>query len=144
VALDHSGNAWVASYGSLNTSNVTEFSSSGTALSPGTGYTATAIDSPDAIAVDGAGQIWVANTGVKNNVNANVMELSSSGSAISPDAGYQGGNINYPVGIAVDGSGNVWVVNGLNSTATQLIGVAAPVITPLSVGVRDNTLGTKP
>ena len=144
VALDHSGNAWVASYGSLNTSSVAEFSSSGTALSPSTGYTATAIDSPDAIAVDGAGQIWVANTGVKNNVNANVMELSNSGTAISPDSGYQGGNINYPVGVAVDGSGNVWAVNSLNSTVTQLIGVAAPVITPLSVGVRDNTLGTKP
>jgi len=144
VALDHSGNAWVASYGSLNTSSVTEFSSSGTALSPSTGYTATAIDSPDAIAVDGAGQIWVANTGVKNNVNANVMELSNTGSAIAPDTGYQGGNINYPLGIAVDGSGNVWAVNSLDSTVTQLIGVAAPVITPLSVGVRDNTLGTKP
>jgi hypothetical protein len=144
VALDHSGNAWVASYGSLNTSSVTEFSNAGTALSPSTGYTATGIDSPDAIAVDGAGQIWVANTGVKNDVTANVVELSSNGAVISPATGYQGGNVNYPVGLALDGSGNVWVVNGLNSTVTQLIGAAAPVITPLSVGVRDNTLGTKP
>lgn len=142
IAFDHSGNAWIASYGSFTTSNVTEFSSSGTALSPSTGYTATGMDSPYSIAVDGAGQIWVANTGV--NVKSNVVELSSSGNVISPDSGYQGGNIQHPDGIAVDGSGNVWVLNQLNSTVTQLIGAAAPVITPLSVGERDNTLGTKP
>jgi sugar lactone lactonase YvrE len=123
---------------------VTEFNSSGSAISPGTGYQATGIDAPDAIAVDGSGQIWVASTGRNNNANANVTVLSSTGSVVSPDTGYQGGNINYPVGIAIDGSGNAWVVNALDSTVTQLIGVAAPVITPLSVGVRDNTLGTKP
>jgi streptogramin lyase len=144
LAIDHSGNVWVASYGSLGSSNVTEFNSSGSAISPGTGYQATGIDAPDAIAVDGSGQIWVASTGRNNNANANVTVLSSTGSVVSPDTGYQGGNINYPVGIAIDGSGNAWVVNALDSTVTQLIGVAAPVITPLSVGVRDNTLGTKP
>jgi hypothetical protein len=142
IAFDHSGNAWIASYGSITTSNVTELSSSGTALSPSTGYTATGMDSPNSIAVDGAGQIWVANTGI--DVNPNVVELSSSGNVISPDSGYQGGNIQHPNGIAVDGSGNVWVTNQLNSTVTQLVGAAAPVVTPLSVGMRDNTLGTKP
>jgi sugar lactone lactonase YvrE len=100
------------------------------------------MDSPNSIAVDGAGQIWVANTGI--DVNPNVVELSSSGNVISPDSGYQGGNIQHPNGIAVDGSGNVWVTNQLNSTVTQLVGAAAPVVTPLSVGMRDNTLGTKP
>ena len=143
VALDHSGNAWVASYGSLN-SAVAEFSSAGSAVSPSSGYTAGGIDSPTSIAVDGAGQIWIANTGQKTPVSPNLIELSNSGTLISPDLGYRGGNVDHPLGVAVDLSGNVWTVNQFNSTVTQLIGAAAPTVTPLSVAVRDNTLGTKP
>lgn len=144
IAIDHSGNLWIASYGS-SFSSVTEMSNTGAAISPSGGYTAGGIDSPRAIAVDGAGQVWVANTGTSN-----VMELSSSGSAISPDLGYTGGNLNDPYGIAIDASGNVWTANLFTSTGvgtgsvTQLIGAAAPVVTPLSVGVRDNTLGARP
>ncbi|HEX3569990.1 MAG TPA: NHL repeat-containing protein [Acidobacteriaceae bacterium] len=143
IAIDHSGSAWVASYGSLN-SSISEFSSTGSAISPSTGYTASGIDAPQAIAVDGAGQIWVADPGTKSAVHSNVFELSNTGATISPAAGYQGGNVGDPLGIAVDPSGNVWAVNGFASTVTQLIGAAAPVVTPLSVGVRDNTLGTRP
>jgi hypothetical protein len=49
----------------------------------------------------------------------------------------------YPVGDAVDGSGNVWVVMAANNVI-EMVGVATPVVTPLSLGVKNNTLGTRP
>jgi hypothetical protein len=38
----------------------------------------------------------------------------------------------------------VWIANNSNNTVTELIGAAAPVVTPLAVGAKNNTLGTKP
>ena len=49
-----------------------------------------------------------------------------------------------PSGIAIDGSGDVWVSNNGNSTVSEFIGAATPVVTPLSVGVKNSTLGTRP
>jgi hypothetical protein len=56
-----------------------------------------------------------------------------------------------PVTVAIDGSGNVWIGNLSGSGAaqatgsiTELIGAATPVVTPLSVGVKNNTLGARP
>jgi hypothetical protein len=43
----------------------------------------------------------------------------------------------------VDSAGNVWVLLN-NNTVKEFVGVATPVITPLSVGVKENKLGTKP
>jgi len=143
LAVDHSGNIWVASYGnSSSTTNVTEFSNSGTPLSPSGGYQAAAIDSPDAIAIDGDGRVWVACFGA--NVQSSVVELANDGSLLSPSTGYQGGNVGSPNGIAIDGAGNVWTSNPYDSTVTQLIGAASPVVTPLSIGVQNNTLGVRP
>ncbi len=146
LAVDHSGNIWVASYGSsTSTTNVTEFASNGTAVSPSSGYQAAGIDSPDAIAIDGDGHVWVACLGVLGfDVQSSVVELASDGSLLSPSTGYQGGSLRSPFGIAIDGSGNVWTANPYDSTVTQLIGVATPVVTPLSVGVQNNTLGVRP
>jgi secreted PhoX family phosphatase len=60
-------------------------------------------------------------------------------------AGYTAsGTLNGPNAIAVDPSGNVWIANNSNNTMTELIGAATPVVTPLAVGVKNNTLGTKP
>ena len=145
LAIDHSGNVWIASYGGLASSNISELSSSGTAISPSGGYQGGGVDSPQSIAIDGAGQAWVANLGSLRDV----AEFSNSGTAMSPSTGYTGGNLNSPGAIAVDGSGNVWVTNTYNnstnhSTVSELIGAAAPVVTPLSAGVENNTLGTRP
>jgi hypothetical protein len=46
--------------------------------------------------------------------------------------------------LAIDGSGDVWVTNNGNSTVSEFIGAAVPVVTPLAVGVKNNTLGTRP
>jgi hypothetical protein len=72
-----------------------------------------------------------------------VAELSNGGAALSPSTGYQG-NLNSPLGIGVDGSGDIWVSNSGNNSVGEFIGAGAPVVTPLAVGVKNNTLGTRP
>ncbi len=55
-----------------------------------------------------------------------------------------------PGGVAVDGSGNLWFTGTNNSyTAvpnyvTEVIGIAAPVVTPKATAVTNNTIGTRP
>jgi hypothetical protein len=48
-----------------------------------------------------------------------------------------------PLRVAIDGSGNVWVLLAGNSV-TEYIGVATPVVTPLSLGVKNKKLAAKP
>lgn len=147
VAIDGSGNVWAANGGNDSAS---KFSGAGVALSPSTGYTGGGLKDPVSIAIDGAGNAWFANL-------ASVSELSSAGVAISPfgyfstSFGYTGGVFSQPSSIAVDSSGDAWVANNGNSTVSELIGIAAPVITPICAGLPaaptangTSNLGTRP
>ena len=148
VAIDSSGNVWAANGGNDSAS---KFSGAGVALSPSTGYTGGGLNDPGSIAIDGAGNAWFTNL-------QSVSELSSAGIAISPSLGYfstsfgyTGGVFSQPYSIAVDGSGDAWVANYSNSTVSELIGVATPVITPICAGLPatptangTSNLGTRP
>jgi hypothetical protein len=51
--------------------------------------------------------------------------------------------------MAIDKSGNVWVVNLGTAKAgtgmiTQIVGAAAPVVTPTSVAIQNNALNQRP
>jgi streptogramin lyase len=61
---------------------------------------------PRGIAVDAAGDVWVADSG-----NNRVQELSPSGQYLQQfgEEGIEPGQLEEPTGIAVDASGNVWV-----------------------------------
>jgi streptogramin lyase len=82
------------------------------------------------VAIDGSGNVWVANIGNGTvgtvSGDSNVTELSSTGSLIGT---YPAGS--YPYAIAIDGSGNIWVANFGSNTVTELVGVAQGVKTPL-------------
>ena len=99
IAIDSSGDVWVANFYS---DSVTELSSTGSVIATypvGTG--------PVDIAIDGPGYVWVVN-----NVSNNVTELSpTTGSVIGT---YPVGSA--PYGIAIDSSGDVWVANNGNGT----------------------------
>ncbi len=69
------------------------------------------ISSPSALAVDGAGNVWIANSG-----GGSVTELGHNG---VPAGTFTAGSISAPTAIAVDTSGDIWVANG-NSTLTEL------------------------
>ena len=46
--------------------------------------------------------------------------------------------------VAIDPSGNVWITNYLGNAVVEIVGAAAPVVTPLSLAAGTNKLGTTP
>jgi len=135
VAIDGSSQVWVSNSAS---NTVTALTSSGSVVSS---YGGGGLSTPENLIVDGLGNIWVADEGGNQ-----VSEFSNSGSTISPSTGFTGGGMSKPYGIAVDGSGNVWVTNNASgsNSITEIVGAAAPLVTPLSVAAGNNTLGVRP
>ena len=72
------------------------------------------------------------------------MGCKSNGAAISGSSRVYGSGINGPHGIAIDGSGNVWVANQNSSILTEIVGAAAPVVTPIVTATRTSKLGLRP
>src|ERR1039458_7232528 len=77
LAIDHSGNVWAANFFA---GGLSEFSNSGAALSPSTGYTGGGLVGVDGLAIDGAGNIWLSD--LTNHSAEDVTEFSNSGSPI--------------------------------------------------------------
>ncbi len=115
IAIDGSGNAWIAN---VTGNSVAKLTAAG-AVATGSPYTGGSISGPAAIAIDGAGNAWIAN-GPGNSVT----ELSSAGTA-SAGSPYSGGNLHQPDGIAIDGAGNVWVSNSGANTVTEFTSAGA-------------------
>ncbi len=109
LALDPSGNAWVAGAG-----NVVEFSSSGSVLSGASGFTGGGLSEPAAIAIDGQGKAWVSDWGSKS-----VIKLDASGNIVSGASGFSTGAASMPWGVSVDVAGDVWVGNNSDQTVTE-------------------------
>lgn len=134
VAIDPSGNIWVANAGN---NSVSEFASTGAALSGSTGYTAGTINAPYAIAIDQSGNPWVANSG--NNTVTQLAPADTSATTFS------GNGLSAPKSIAIDAAGNVFVGNstGTGVSGFSSSGVALPaspftgggVNTPAAVAV---------
>ena len=86
----------------------------------GLAFTGGGVNSPTAIAIDGSGNAWLANT------NNSISKFNSLGAADSGSSGYTGGGLNTPKGIALDTAGNAWVVNFGTNTLSKFssLGVA--------------------
>lgn len=113
-------------------------SSDGAYSSGASGFSGGGLSSSDAISIDGAGNAWAGGY-----VGKNLVEFSNAGVVLSGANGYSGAGFYYDNSIAIDGSGDVWTTHGGHSV-NEMIGAAVPVVTPLSVGVKNNTLGTRP
>jgi sugar lactone lactonase YvrE len=125
------GHLWTSNY---STSSVSELklNSNGTATVISTGYTGGGVSYPEGIAVDGAGNVWVANHGGNSVSELQGADGSNPGQAISSARGYgTDASLREPYGIALDASGDVWVANFGLSTLTQFLGAGTPVKTPL-------------
>jgi secreted PhoX family phosphatase len=173
VAIDANGNAWIASSGLTNTSGayvsgystVDEFSSTGTLLSPGTGYFKTGWVGPREVAVDGNNNIWVTVCGYGNapcnvatesnpsaaNLGGYITMISGSSTASSYSystpiaASYLAG----PASLAIDNAGSIWIANSgasaaqtgssaINAYLTEIVGVAAPVAIPMVQALKNS------
>lgn len=124
VAVDQSGNVWVANSGN---SSVSEFSSVGAALSGTAGYTVGGVNVPYALAIDQSGNAWIANSG-----NSTLTKITAGGAS---GTAYSGNGLSVPKGIAIDGSGNIFLSNSTGSTISGFTNAGAALAgSPFSGG----------
>jgi sugar lactone lactonase YvrE len=107
-------------------------------------YTGGGLSAPVSLAVDGAGYVWIANSG-----NNTVSEFNNARTAVSPSSGIgasyvTGEALSAPSSIAIDQTGGVWVTNKSGNSVTHVFGAAAPTVAPISSATATGTLGTKP
>ncbi len=113
--------------------------------------TSASIASPRYVAVDGAGNIWAPNHGGSGTA---ISEFSSTGAILSPvnsgTAPFQAVGFSHP-GLAsclqgaIDPSGNVWVANNSATAGVfELVGAAAPTVTPIALALKNSAVGAKP
>ena len=128
VAIDQSGNAWIANYYS---DSISEVDGCGTLVLDA--ITGGGVRRPQGITVDGAGTVWVTNFLGNSLSEIGGASGATHGKFLSPTSGFgTDASLLEPYGLAVDASGNIWVSNSGNNTLTQFIGVAAPVKVPMA------------
>jgi sugar lactone lactonase YvrE len=140
VAVDGAGNIYIADEGNMrirkvNTSGIiTTFAGSG----PGNGtpgYTgdgglaiAAELNSPAGVAVDGAGNIYIADAGniVVRKVNLSGIITTVAGNnttGFSGDGGAAvGAQLDFPAGVALDAGGNLYIADFYNSRIRKVSG----------------------
>ena len=118
IAVDPVGNVWSIN---SNGESVSKFAKTGTVLLVSAGG---GLASAKAMAVDGSGRVWVVNgTGT-------MSAIKPDGSPVSATA-YANPGLSDPVSVSIDFKGSVWVANESSDSITEVIGVAAPTVTPI-------------
>ncbi|MFP5232598.1 MAG: hypothetical protein ACLGQX_08185 [Acidobacteriota bacterium] len=166
-SIDGNGNGWIPDQ--ETDAIVYEFAASGGSPAQfDSGNTGADLTSTFGSAIDGNGNIWLTNrcgnygtctdgTGTNTIVELNGGNTPGSADlAISPPTNYIP-EAQYPatatsfttmlddsLNLAIDPSGNVWITNYAGGRVVELVGAAAPVVTPLSVAAETNKFGQKP
>jgi trimeric autotransporter adhesin len=147
VAVDGSGNIYIADTGNqrirkvtVSTGIITAVAGTGAYGYNGDGIAATSADLqlPMGVAVDGSGNIYIADTG-----NQRIRKVTVSTGIITTIAGtgvfgYNGDGIaatsadlQLPIGVAVDRSGNIYIAD-VNNSRVRKITVSTGIITTLA------------
>src|SRR6266702_1961428 len=128
VAVDGSGNVFVADTGNSAVKEILAASGYTTVNTLGSGFSF-----PSGVAVDGSGNVFVADTG--NNA---VKEILAAGGYTTVNT--LGSGFSCPSGVAVDGSGNVFVADSGNNAVKEILtqgvnfgSAAIGTITPLTI-----------
>lgn len=121
LALDGTGNVWIANYATGgSSSSVSLLSPLGVpaANSPYSG--AASVNGVTALAVDSNNQVWLANHD-NNSVAALSATTTNSQTTIQTNSGPFGSiGLSSPSGIAVDAGNNIWVANNGNNSITKM------------------------
>jgi len=127
IAIDASGNAWVANAGG---GSVTELSNQGLPMTGTNGYAGGGtIFGAQGVAVDKAGNVWLSDT-----LLSTVVKVTLAGGVIQQSASYSAA-LNGPAALAVDGQNHVWVANFGDGSVTELDSNGTPMgASPLTVG----------
>ena len=140
VAVDPSGNVYVSDPGNSTIRKITSSGtvttlagSAGTAGSADGSGSAARFNNPEGIAVDVAGNVYVADTNnntVRKITPAGVVTTLAgvAGQTGSTDGSGSSARFNGPYAVAVDGAGNVYVADYFNSTIREIT-AAGNVIT---------------
>jgi streptogramin lyase len=134
TAIDATGNVWFANYNGT----VSALTSTGTAVA-GSPFATSNTNYSDGIAIDGASHVWVTNS-----FGQTLYALTDTGAVISPSTGYLANPATQADGIAIDPSGNIWYDSYSAAVLHEIVGAAAPTVTPLSYAVANSKLGTTP
>ena len=126
LAIDATGNVWVANY---YNSVVSRFSPGGVPATP-TGFPGVGLRESFGIAIDATGNAWVTNQqsvpGANNSQIGSVSKFSPSGVELS-GFGYTGGGLYYPEAAVADTNGDIWFADYGSSAATLLAGNGSAV-----------------
>ena len=160
VATDAKGNLWGTTgtyleYIDTVDNGATPGAPIVTNFASGTGTTQGGLDGANNVAIDGLGNVWVANrasstTGGVSEFTptttatgvTSIVAKSPAGTAVfgfGSTYAYSG-----PLGVAIDGSGNVWVETGGGSYLNEIVGAAAPVVTPNALSIKNGKIGLRP
>jgi sugar lactone lactonase YvrE len=130
VAVDGSGNVYVADYGNdlirkISTAGtVSTFAGSGATGADNGADTSATFNLPESVAVDAAGNVYVADNGndiIRKITPAGMVStLAGSGMAGSANGTGTAASFNSPFGIAVDGAGNVYVADAGNNQIRKI------------------------
>jgi len=118
LAIDLNNNVWIPNeqpFTSAGIGSVTELSSTGTAVSGGSGYISGGMNYPLSVAIDPNGTVWVVDYG-----NSHVTLLNASGTPISGSSGYTTPLFAFPVAVAVDANHYGWIVNQSSNYLTKV------------------------
>ncbi len=134
TGIDSTGNVWLAN----SNGTVSALTSTGQALA-GSPFATGNNNYSDGIAIDGANHVWVTNS-----FGQTLYALTDTGAVISPSTGYLANPATRADGVAIDPSGNVWYDSYSAAVLYEVVGAAAPTVTPLSYAVANSKLGVTP
>ncbi len=152
VALDDSANLYIADRDNARirkvavaTGIITTLAGTGTRGSSGDGglATAAALSDPNSIALNGSGDLYIADSG-----NDRIRKVSAATGIITTVAGTgtrgfsgdggpaTGASLHFPTGVALDGSGNFYIADSSNDRIRKVTAASGIITTVAGTGAR--------